>query len=434
MNTKTKLTALLMSILMVVAMIPAFAIVTSAEEIPATAVAALTKGGTTTYYDTFKAAWDAVPTDGSEATLKLLKNTGMGALGWSNFPCGAGTKNCVLTLDLNGCVLTPPTIEEKQAHFYVTAGTLIVTDSQPKVKHWYSVNQTTGLYTWVEAAETDETKRTGLVELPGGALTGGCDDATTYGGGVFYVATNGSLEIRGGNFVGNTGGVAGVIRLYPNCAKAIKISGGLFIGNTVESGIYKNISNQIHDPSNKDYKGGTFSLSGGTFVGENGGVNTKSCAEGYNWVANKKYTDGFSVVPAIKFMGVQRSNNIGEGDSASYSLRLVATVKESLLEDGNAFAGFNIAVNGDEAKLASNFYYTQLNAQGVDGLNKVITPKYDGYVLIAVVIEAIPVDTNSDMTLTVTPYLTVDTVEQSPVRSANVVLSGTNEPVVTWAN
>ncbi len=304
MNTKTKLTALLMSILMIVAMIPAFALTASAAVIEATDVVAVygIDGELKDGYASLEEAWAEVE---SGETYKLLANT-------STFQGASGqnrgweiTNGLDITLDLNGFVLTPPTHKhnsDEEGHFRAiivkSGGRLTIIDSNPTAVHKYTVDAETGLYT------LDDTN--GTVEIPGGVITGGDVTGEKLGGGAIFVQA-GYLEIRGGNFIGNTAGDSlrgGAIAgdQLNNVAPALVIRGGFFVGNTQKedggavSGLWYNADK--YESGQEFFMAGVTSISGGVFDDQMPDMNNKTPAPfletGYGFVQYED-TEWFTV-------------------------------------------------------------------------------------------------------------------------------------------
>ncbi len=305
MNTRTKLTALLMSVLMIVAMFPAFALNVVADTTASTDVAEVydSTGALVGKFDTLKQAWDkAVELD--NCTVKLLANANaehdsfLRADGESRFenrgmilPFGK-----TLTLDLNGYVVTPPTEKVdgtdatgKSRIFWIFRyASMTVIDSNPTAVHKFTKDDTTGLYTWDE--------ENGTIELAGGVITGGRAGTGTLhaqAGGAFFVQ-GGSLTIEGGNIVGNDGkgGHGGGAITLLNCDTtdlpdefkkdgvttihpALTISGGTFVGNTATYGNGLDIASRSEIPAASDATNdvwATSSITGGTFSTNMSGV------------------------------------------------------------------------------------------------------------------------------------------------------------------
>ncbi len=415
MNMKTKLTALLMSILMIVAMIPAFALTVSADDYVAEVTV---NGGEPTKYTTFADAWAAAYTnskhetaktfdaDGvAKTTLKLLANTSIPADICSTSDTGAYMESAIdLTLDLNGFVLKAP---ENRGHFTLQMrAKLTIKDSNAfNLSHWYSVDAN-GFYTWVEAAEESNYDKTGLVEIPGGALTGGVGEGDSKSGSILVKKTS-VLDIQGGVFVGNTGYATGVLYANDNgkARPVITISGGLFIGNKTTIEAEKIHSSNIR--SNGEYDATKSNITGGTFVKQAtdtapGGVYLTLSK--FELVSdNSEYENAYCIHP-FSMLGAQQSTATGE----TTAIRLIAHVDEAFFS-GATEAGFKVTLKVGEGEasevkvLKSEVYYNKLLAQtGIDETEmKEITS--EGRVLIAVVLNNIPVDANV-RTFTVNPY------------------------------
>ncbi len=432
MNTKTKPIAWLMSLLTIWTMLSGFAVFASAEGY----AVEVTVGKNQTLYESFEAAWSAAGlTDG--AAFKLLADCSMGSSGNGN-ACGAYiTKN--ITIDLNGHVLTPPTnnSEGESAFFYfdnTASGVLTIQDSNPTAVHWYYEENNSGMYVWDDAKtyydkETNE-PREGYCYymIPGGALTGGSSmlsGDSQQGGGCISVNKRGRIHILGGNFIGNQGSKAGAIRFNPSSSgiAEINISGGLFIGNLGKD------EASCHFSYNSYPVSGT--VSGGTFAQESlafGGANKPAFAEGYAPVGDLRYANAKTVVPSVVFTGVQQSAD-------KTGLRLIAAVNLADITE-NTSAGFSVCKEvGAERFLTSSYYYTRLLAQETGATEmKEISPYYEGYVLIAVVITNIPDSTAAPITLTVTPALSTGVEQGETIRSAKVLISANKVQSVIWIN
>ncbi len=313
MNTKTKLTALIMSILMIVAMIPAFALTASAAVIEATDVVAVygIDGELKDGYASLEEAWAEVE---SGETYKLLANT-------SSFQASNGqnrgwaiTNGLDITLDLNGFVLTPPTYKynsEETGNFRVlhvmSGGRLTIIDTNPTALHKYTVDAETGLYT------LDDTN--GTVEIPGGVITGGDVTGEKIGGGAIFVQ-GGYLEIQGGNLIGNTAGDAlkgGAIFTdqINNVAPAIVIKGGYFVGNTQKEGsgaisghwMNADLCDPYWSGGKQYYMSGVTAVSGGIFDDKMPDANAKTpapfLATGLGFVPYED-TEWFTVAAVIE--------------------------------------------------------------------------------------------------------------------------------------
>ncbi len=132
----------------------------------------------------------------------------------------------------------------------------------------------------------------------------------------------------------------------------------------------------------------------------------------------------------IVFKGIQRSTNT-TGEPATYSVRLIAEVKQSVIVANETYAGFNVTINGTTKRLPVDVYFTKLLAQTEKtGEQQEITPR-EGYVLIAIVIDKITTDA---LNMTVTPYLTVSEADTKNVRTVDIALSGGKVTSCTWAD
>ncbi len=456
MNTKTRLTALLITLAMIVAMFP---IMTLSAAATTTKVAEVNLAdGTKTEYETFKDAW-AVAAATTGATIKLLAN----CESWNSSDQNRGATYSViggtLTLDLNGFALKAPTTKHDadpddniapesttygRALYVTRFATLIIKDSNPTAEHWY--DKSNDLYKWAGTtkpsdADTNENK---YIMIPGGVITGGNinDNTTVVGenlarGGAVFVQ-GGRLIVEGGNMIGNhdessTGG--GAIRAeqmnyegvdesvaqewkdkygnYANISPSLVIYGGYFVGNTCVTEDNNTISSI---DLNKGASGqrtlwARSIISGGVFADKlngvkNNGIQYVATDLGYKLEQNET-TGWYEAKPHknIVFRGVQRSvNTTGSGENATYSLRLIAEVKKSVITDGQTLAAFDVMVDGVKKNLSVNKYYTKLLAQDDDGSIQAIVPRAgataeDEYLLIAIVIDNIPADASIEMTV-----------------------------------
>ncbi len=228
MKIQTKLTALLIAVFMIAALLPVAALTVTAAEPAATDVVAVydAEGAFKAGYASFGEAWEAALTG---ETIKLLANCSSIKTGSR----GAKTGNRNLTLDLNGFVLKPFASEEFPDDYRVIYveryATLTVKDSNPTAVHKYTVGSD-GLYTLDDV--------NGTVEIAGGVITGGragTGDKHDWGGGAILVQ-GGYLIVEGGNFIGNSGKQGGAIHVtqVDLVSPALKITGGLFVGNKGE--------------------------------------------------------------------------------------------------------------------------------------------------------------------------------------------------------
>ncbi len=263
MNTKTKLTALLMSILMVVAMIPAFAVTVSAAGNEASLSI---NGAAPVEYATFEEAWAEFEKQAKNTPceIKLLadcvvtKGTTAWGAAWGNFIVGtSNSKPMTLTLDLNGYALIKDSTTPDGAFICVcyNGSQLTVKDSRPDAPHKYRTGDN-GLLVLDE--------ENGDITINGGVITGGVGKTSNSGKqpGAIQVAS-GKLIVEGGNFIGNTTTdetVGSVIHGYNYNgygSSTVVISGGKFVGNAPAS--VSCITLGTYDAANSSITGGTFS-------------------------------------------------------------------------------------------------------------------------------------------------------------------------------
>ncbi len=446
MKTRTKISALLLAILMIVAVLP---ISVSAADLPTSydspdgMVASLTLTTGTKYYATFKDAWLAAGhSDNADynanAVITLLTNGDAYPGGSDGLVLKDSSHPECLTVDLNGYVLNNTT---QYRTFQIRDGyTLIIKDSNPTAVHKYTKDETTGLYTW------DETN--GNIEISGGTITGGytASGANKSTMGAAVLIHGGTLIIEGGNFIGNSALNGGsVIRAQKgdSASPVLQINGGLFLGNTSYATAHNNVNytgrtEVIYgtDLSASSYvKGGVFAgkilvktnttSAGVSVAGDD--VSSDYMTGDYAAVSLTMYGEELRVVTdtaSVQFLGVQRT----EAVSGTYSLRLIAQVKKSLIDDAATSAAFNIAVGSGTANAhAVSSYYTSLTAQGENGEAVAITPDAN-YVLLAVIIKNIPV--TSDSKLTVGVSLTNPSI--STAKNVEIQLVANGNPTVAY--
>ncbi len=455
MNTKTRLTALLITLAMIVAMFP---IMTLSAAATTTKVAEVTLAdGTTTQYETFKDAW-AVAAATTGATIKLLANCescNYNAIGDTQQNRGAAYEypHGTLTLDLNGFVLTPATTKadgtatDTARVLYVKClATLIIKDSNPTAEHWYNKSET--LYTLADGVDRTSNPEN-YIMIPGGVIYGGNGASTDSSGGGAVRVQGGRLIVEGGNMIGNndTTGHGGAIKVEQvdfnsikdtdilnqydvtdaaktNASPALVISGGTFVGNQSTTAKNNTIGGKylnFHVGNNKE---GNFrrwaqsAITGGVFADNLSGFSEHGKQyvlenTGHQIVQNE--TTGWYEIKQnydLVIRGVQRSVNT---TGNTYSLRLIAEVSKAAITDNETIAAFDVTVGGTVERegttnnfytvggvtknLSVNKYYTKLLAQSDDGTMEAILPRQEGYVLIAIVIDNIPTDATIEMTV-----------------------------------
>ncbi len=416
MRTKTRLTALLISVLMIFAMLPLAVFAADGD------VAEVTINGTTTGYASIGAAWVAAQKSTTQnATVKLLADCQL-----DNY---YRQTDYIITLDLNGHVLKAA---EGKQHFGVWVdATLTITDSNPTAEHWYTKDATTGLYTLVEEGTG------GAFMIPGGVITGGVAPSGKNGGAI--IVEGGTLYVEGGNFIGNQapyggaifGGLANRAYQYDRNLKEIEastgvkwekayygcqvyISGGTFVGNVASS----KANDSVHvENMNKEYtipnnvitdKDGVecilvnvadAELTGGVFSDTmSDSAFSSYLADRYELVQSTLY--GITVTEVkyqeldvskretpVIFRGVQRSTN----SKGEFSLRLVAEMKLADIQPQNTYAGFIVTANGKTEYLPIHKYYTSLIAQSLADhtVTSIVTPTSEEYVLLALILDDI---------------------------------------------
>ncbi len=228
------------------------------EELPASAVAGVTIGGSTTYYSDFTsalAAWTA------DSTLTLYADVTTTA------PIDVGESK---TLDLNGHGITYTGSGLSEVIAVGTSGanniTLTMRDSAPQTAHKYSVNAG-GL------AVVDEAN--GTQTFTGGYITGGTGGRNAgNAGGVYVFGPSGGSNtfiMQGGNILGNT---------------ATQLGGGVFL---MQGGVFLmqggSIFGNVEQGGAVGVLGGTATISGGS-IRNNQSANGGSAIYLLNGVVN----------------------------------------------------------------------------------------------------------------------------------------------------
>lgn len=135
------------------------------------------------------------------------------------------TVNRAVTIDLNGYLLKTTSGGSNLVHV-MKNGELTLVDSNPNAVHMFDKSSAL----WKLADETTAEENT--VEVKGGAITGGTGTGfvgDTTGGGI-YVASGGTLLMRGGNIVGCTAREGGGI--YVEAGGRFEMSAGTITGCT----------------------------------------------------------------------------------------------------------------------------------------------------------------------------------------------------------
>lgn len=135
------------------------------------------------------------------------------------------TVNRAVTIDLNGHLLKTTSGGSNLIHV-IENGELTLIDSDPNAVHMFDKSSAL----WKLADETTAEENT--VEVKGGAITGGTGTGfvgDTTGGGI-YVASGGTLLMRGGNIVGCTAREGGGI--YVEAGGRFEMSAGTITGCT----------------------------------------------------------------------------------------------------------------------------------------------------------------------------------------------------------
>ena len=199
-----------------------------------------------TYYSTFNKAFEAAMKMSSEnVTIVVTADTTLTDVCFLN-------ESNTITVDLNGHVLKAA---EKKRLFTIQAGTLNIQDSDPDALHYYTAEET-GLWKVCESNED------GVKEIHGGIITGG---NFTNSGGAIVVTTGATVNMYGGNIIGNKS------TSNASASGGVNVSGGAFImtGGTIQGNIYESgdQTTGIRDVNGGTITGGTFTTDVTKFVG-----------------------------------------------------------------------------------------------------------------------------------------------------------------------
>ena len=153
------------------------------------------------------------------------------------------SSSVVATLCLNGHKLTGSGDGTSNGSVIKNYGNLTICDCQSGNdvnKHYYTVDESTGKYTFVTDGSTTENY------IVGGVITGG--NTTSNGGGIY---NNGTLTLQGGTIAGNyTKYCGGGVHVE---AGTFTLNGGAIIGNSA-------LNNEEKNPSDADSARKDFSL------------------------------------------------------------------------------------------------------------------------------------------------------------------------------
>ena len=201
-----------------------------------------------TYYSTFNEAFKAAKEMSDQnVTIIVMADTKLTGVCSLNGSYTGPT----ITVDLNGHVLTAA---EKQRLFTIQAGTLNIQDSDPNALHYYT-EEDTGLWKVCESNED------GVKEIHGGIITGG---NFTNSGGAIVVTTGATVNMYGGNIIGNKS------TSNASASGGVNVSGGTFkmTGGTIQGNIYESGDQTgIRDVNGGTITGGTFTTDVTQFVG-----------------------------------------------------------------------------------------------------------------------------------------------------------------------
>lgn len=271
------------------------------------------------YYESFGTAFSTL--SGKTGEVKLLKDVNISEIVW--IPA-----NSNITLDLNGYVIAG----NDSCRLFVDAGensTFTIKDSKPDAMHYYTVDDD-GLYTLCEKGTAD------AHEIKGGIITGA--NGINANGGAIVLAVNGAtLNIYGGNIIGNkaerNGYPAGVYK----AGGTVNIYGGSIRGNVNKA---DNTINDINSASAHIY-GGSFT----TKVTPESGYICEEDTTQNPTVYTVKNTN-FTITPALYFekngTGIKAKSELPVGkQSAIFDLYFTSSnisivTTDNLMKSGEA--------------------------------------------------------------------------------------------------
>lgn len=382
MMKKQRILMLLTFVVVFLMSIPAYAAETANVSGSNPAASLTMSDGTTTEYATLRAAVAAAPTDGTVATITLLRdeeaNTGYDPISGSNGSIVIKNKQNVI-LDLNQKTLSntqTSTILQvgEDGVLTIKNGTIDAQDASVCVKNKGTLtiesDVTMNNQNKADAGDKPVIKNQGgIVTIEGGTFTGGkCALYNSHGGQMTikegttvssteyaivnessYTDTPSIVTIEGGSFTGSANAVSNEVYGTPEQAAQIIIEGGSFTGS--ENGVYNQGNLTIKDgtftgQTNGIHNEGTVTIEDGSFTGKDadgvynetgstaiisGGnyssLDEEYCSEGYELVQN---ADGTYTV-AVKTGFYQVEDYKGDLDKTEW---------KTPTADGKVFAGW----------------------------------------------------------------------------------------------
>lgn len=286
------------------------------------------------YYSTFNEAFEAAKEMSDEnVTIVVTEDITLTAVCSLN----GGYTGPNITVDLNGHVLTAA---ENQRLFTIQAGTLNIQDSDPDAVHYYTEEES-GLWKVCKSDDKDAN------EIHGGIITGG---NFTNSGGAIVVTANATVNMFGGNIIGNK------TTNNTNASGGVNVAGGSFkmTGGTIQGNIYESGDKTgVRDINGGTITGGIFTTDVTEYLPEEGGY---SCAETAKdsgiYVVTKNVEDDYTIaaIPDQVYTGkaIEPSIIVIDGDGQPLETGEYAVEYSRNTDVGEATATIEISNEGTE--------------------------------------------------------------------------------------
>ena len=248
------------------------------------------------------------------------------------------SSSVVATLCLNGHKLTGSGDGTSNGSVIKNYGNLTICDCQSgndANKHYYTVDETTGKYTFVTDGSTTENY------IAGGVITGG--NTTSNGGGIYMSGNTAELVLQGGTIAGNyTKYCGGGVHVE---AGKFTMNGGAIIGNSALNNEKKNPSDAVY----VRYSNASFTMNGGEVAGSIGRESGKIAINGGSFDLEAKESlvamgDKVTFAPDMEFV---------QGADGNYMLAIVHK------HDDVSFTEFTTSSLNGDALPAGNYYLTE---------------------------------------------------------------------------
>lgn len=242
------------------------------------------------------------------------------------------------TLCLNGHKLTGSGDGTSNGSVIKNYGNLTICDCQSGNdvnKHYYTVDESTGKYTFVTDGSTTENY------IAGGVITGG--NTTSRGGGIYMSGNTAELVLQGGTIAGNyTKYCGGGVHVE---AGKFTMNGGAIKGNSALNNEEKNPSDAVY----VRYSNASFTMNGGEVAGSIGREQGKIAINGGSFDLEAKESlvamgDKVTFAPDMEFV---------QGADGNYMLAIVHK------HDDVSFTEFTTSSLNGDALPAGNYYLTE---------------------------------------------------------------------------